>query len=288
VKRAVLILLVLLVLGGATAVLAVELGRIQLERGLSKALQVPVRIQRLTYEPGRLTLHGATFHPPAFTASAEGQTVSSIPLTIHRLQLEGSLFSLVLNVSWILYRDKIFSPGRSYKWRRRMNYVFTGICFVGVIYGLMFTNVNPSFGILIILGSFVGLVVCVTLIVIDRKPGDMHLVSQSGEVPSMKQICLRNIFILIPLQFSPGFMCEFARIMLPTLIIRRVFYGMIFLMSFIIYPLLFGSNPALVFLGIVIAGICSGLFFAYDRPLSQTGERLFDDKAKTRVMVKNL
>lgn len=92
--------LALLTLGAAGALFAAEVGRRQLEQGLSRSLQVPVRIQRLTYTPGRLTLHNASFHPPSFPQKPTGSGTPSVPLTIHRLELEGSLVSLLLRRSF--------------------------------------------------------------------------------------------------------------------------------------------------------------------------------------------
>ena len=72
---------------------ALHLGRVQLERGLAHALKLPVRIERLTYLPGRLTLHQTDFYPPSFADSGKppSGSRSSSALTVDRLELELSL-----------------------------------------------------------------------------------------------------------------------------------------------------------------------------------------------------
>ena len=76
---------------------AVHLGRVQLEQMLTHALKLPVRIERLTYLPGRLTLHQTDFYPPSFSDSGKppSGSRSSSALTVDRLELELSLLSLL-------------------------------------------------------------------------------------------------------------------------------------------------------------------------------------------------
>ena len=72
--------LLLLLAGGI--LFAAELGRLGLERSFGRLLQVPVRVQRITLSPRRLTLH---------EISVGG---SNFPL-IGRLQIQGPLLPLL-------------------------------------------------------------------------------------------------------------------------------------------------------------------------------------------------
>ena len=62
----------------AAALSAFEWARLELEKGLSRFLKLPVRIQRLSISPQHLTLHNVSFGSPSWA-----------PVRIERLQLEG-------------------------------------------------------------------------------------------------------------------------------------------------------------------------------------------------------
>ncbi len=71
---------------------AAELGRIQLEASLSKFFKIPVRIERLTFTPKRLTLHNVRLEQNPFSLHSAGAGASPV-LLIDQLQIEGSIFS---------------------------------------------------------------------------------------------------------------------------------------------------------------------------------------------------
>ncbi len=82
-KRVSRLFLTVLILSLAAAAAGAELARWKVQEGLSRFLGIPVRVQRLTFSPRCLTLHGLSFLLPA-----------RAPLRIDRLNLEGSILSV--------------------------------------------------------------------------------------------------------------------------------------------------------------------------------------------------
>lgn len=82
-KRVSKLLLALFILSLAVGAAGAELARWRVQEGLSRFLGIPVRVQRLTFSPRRLTLHGVSFLLPV-----------QAPLKIDRLNLEGSILSV--------------------------------------------------------------------------------------------------------------------------------------------------------------------------------------------------
>ncbi len=79
---------------GATVLFAAELGRIQIEDSLSRFFKIPVRIERLTFTPRRLTLHNVCLEPKRSRFNSADE--HSLPvLLIDQLQIEGSIFSVL-------------------------------------------------------------------------------------------------------------------------------------------------------------------------------------------------
>jgi len=114
----------------------------------------------------------------------------------------------------------------------------------------------------------------------------LSLVSQDGSKPAFTQVLVRNIFLLIPSVFIAGALGDFARLFIPSLLWRRIWYG-----SWLTGLVLVGSgafrtgNPWLM-AGTVGIWLCLIAYLFYDRKAAKPGTRLLDDLARTRVILR--
>ncbi len=116
-----------------------------------------------------------------------------------------------------------------------------------------------------------------------RWMADAKIVSLVGGKITFAQALIRNIHLIIPIVLVGGYVGEFARIVFPSLLVRRVWY-LVGIVIFTIGTITAFLSPAAVS-GLLVLPIVAvlALFLLLDREQPEGGERLIDAYAKTRV-----
>lgn len=112
---------------------------------------------------------------------------------------------VLLNIGWMLFRDTVYSPGRTFKGRRVINIVAIAASVVGTLLAFMG---NMAVAFFLPLAGWG--VVSLAILFLD-KPGpeaELKLVSLGGENVTVAQAFIRNILLVIPFLLVLGYIAE--------------------------------------------------------------------------------
>ncbi len=112
---------------------------------------------------------------------------------------------MLMNISWLGFRDFYFAPGRNQKIRLIVN--ITGIV-VGVL-GLLFPVMlsNPAAAPLSVMGGFL-LIGSIAFVIVDNKKDNFKLISLTGDKVTLMQALVRNLLLFVPFVIILGYPLE--------------------------------------------------------------------------------
>lgn len=158
---------------------------------------------------------------------------------------------------------------------------------LGVVLGIVLYPV-PEIARNIILAAFNILWLVVIRDFLGVAPGrwmvGIKLANLSGGKASLLQSLIRNVFLFTPIVLFGGTLCEFARVFVGPLLWRRIFYGLVLVLTCLGLPPAFTSGNVLIIIGVLAACATPILFFILDKPGLPGGNRLMDLYAQTQII----
>lgn len=195
-----------------------------------------------------------------------------------------SMILSILNMVWFIFRDWIYSPGRHYLARKILNALFPIGCAVMLIW-----RVIKQMGVGDISFIAVGIagLISVMILLFDRRgPGaELKLVrAADGRRVNPVQVVIRNIPIIVPGMMATGYFCEFIRVYIPKVWVRRILHGVILALSLLFFPRTLASKNFLMVTGNILAMTVPLFFLIKDKKGPFEGQRLMDQFAHTQVV----